>query len=117
MVPAPGAGKALIFHGIYIHKTAGTAYAGIAAGEDLSIKYTDASGLAVAGCETTGFLDQTSVQDRYSSIYAAASGDSSFTPVANAAFVIHLLSGNITTGDTLLEMSVLFSIVDALPFG
>src|SRR5204863_7109643 len=59
IVPAPGANKANIFEGCVIRKAAGTAYAGIAAGEDLSIKYTDGSGLELGECETTGFLDQT----------------------------------------------------------
>ena len=117
LVPAPGAGRAIIFFGILMSKPAGTAYAGIAGGEDLAVKYTDASGLQVASAETTGFLDQTSLQTRYAPVYSAASGDSSYTPVVNAALVLHLLSGEITTGDTALNCVVQYSIVDTLPFG
>ena len=84
IVAAPGANKALIFDGAVIHKPAGTAYTEVAAGEDLSIKYTDDSGLAVGGCETTGFLDQATAQTRWVNPYHAASGISSITPVANA---------------------------------
>ena len=47
LVAAPGAGFALILVGMLIQKPAGVAYAGIAAGEDLSVKYTDGSGAEV----------------------------------------------------------------------
>ena len=42
LVPAQGAGFALQFVEMFIQKPAGTAYGGIAAGEDLSVKYTNA---------------------------------------------------------------------------
>lgn len=115
IVPAPGAGKALIFEGALIQKPAGTAYAGIAAGEDLSIKYTDSSGLEVGECETTGFLDQTTAQVRYVRAHTAASGISSITPVANSPLVLHLLTGEITTGDSDLNIEVHYRVVDAAP--
>lgn len=111
IVPAPGAGKALIFTGAVVHKPAGTAYAGIADGEDLSVKYTNGSGLEVAQIETTGFLDQTSVQTRYARPATTASGDSSITPVANAALVLHLLVGEVTTGNSPLNLRVFFRVV------
>lgn len=111
LVPAPGAGLANVLERAMICKAAGTAYAGIAAGEDLSIKYTDASGLEIAGCETTGFLDQTTAQVRLASAYRAASGISSITPVANAALVIHLLVGEITTGDSDLVIYVEYRVM------
>lgn len=115
IVPAPGAGKANIFAGAVIRKPAGTAYAGIAAGEDLSVKYTDGSGLEVAQCETTGFLDQTDDQVRWVRPHAAASGPSQITPVANAALVLHLLVGEITTGDSDLELEVHYRVVKTVP--
>ena len=117
IIPAPGAGRAIIFFGILLTKPAGTAYSGIAGGEDLSITYTDASGHEVARAETTGFLDQTSLQNRYAGHFGADSGLSAYTPVVNAAIMIHLLSGNITTGDTALNCIVQYSIVDTLPYG
>lgn len=115
LVPAPGAGFALIFKGALIQKPAGTAYAGIAAGEDLSVRYTDGSGLEVGECETTGFLDDTGNQLRYVQPYHAASGVSDITPVANAALVLHLLSGEITTGDSDLNIEILYDVVDTTP--
>ncbi len=54
LVAAPGADYAAIFEGAIIYKPAGTAYAGIAGGEDLSVKYTDGSGLAVGQAEADG---------------------------------------------------------------
>ena len=62
--------------GFGIRLDAGTAYAGIAAGEDLSVKYTDESGAEVAQCESTGFLDQATRQIRWARPHAAAAGPS-----------------------------------------
>lgn len=111
IVPAPGAGFANIFEGAMIHKAAGTAYAGIAAGEDLSVKYTDGSGLEQGECETTGFLDQATDQVRWMKPHTAASGISSITPVANAVLVMQLLSGEITTGNSDLDIEVYYRVV------
>ncbi len=115
IVPAPGAGLALIFEGMLIHKPAGVAYAGIAAGEDLSVKYTNAAGLAVGGCETTGFLDSTSSLIRWVGGYRAASGVSQIAVVANAALVLHLLIAEIITGDSDLNMEVHYRITETAP--
>lgn len=111
IVGAPGAGKALIFDGANITKAAGTAYAGIAAGEDLAVKYTDASGLQVGSCEATGFLDQATAQQRVVHPYRAASGASDITPVANSPLVLHMLTGEITTGTPDLKLEVWYYIV------
>ena len=100
-MPAPIAGYANLVNRIAIYKAAGVAYAGIAAGEDLVAKYTDGSGAQVSSViETTGFLDQATAQTRY----AGPPGSTSTTaadvkPVAAAAIVLHLLSGEITTGN------------------
>ena len=111
IVPAPGANLAVIFEGAVIHKPAGTAYAGIAAGEDLSIKYTNAAGLAVGGCETTGFLDSASALTRWIAATKAASGVSQIVPVANAVLVLHLLVAEIITGTSNLELDVYYRTV------
>lgn len=115
IVPAPGADRALIFEGALIRKPAGTAYAGIAAGEDLSVKYTDGNGAEVAQIETTGFLDQATNQIRWARAHSAAAGDSAITPVANAPLVLHLLVGEITTGDSDLEIEVHYRVVKTVP--
>lgn len=111
LVAAPGTGKALELVAASITKPAGTAYAGVAAGEDLSISYTNAAGLAVAGCEVTGFLDQATAQARILKPYNAASGVSDIVPVANAALVIHMLTGEITTGDSPVYVTVIYRVV------
>lgn len=106
VIPAPGAGYAVVIHRLVIRHGTGTAYAGIAAGEDLVLKYTNASGVEITQViETTGFLDQTTAQIRM-----AGGLNASLTPVANAAVVLHLLSDNITTGDFDLEVFVEYDI-------
>ena len=102
VVPAPGAGLALVPTLVVIYKAAGTAYAGVATGEDLVLKYTDASGAQCSSAiETTGFLDQTTAETRYAGMPGAITTTAaSVEPVANAAVMIHLLSGEITTGDS-----------------
>ena len=102
VLAAPGAGFAHVIMGAMFFKAAGTAYAGIAAGEDLALRYTNGSGAIMLECETTGFLDQATAQVRYAYPVAAAAvapiGD--VTPVANAAVVAHMLVGEITTGNS-----------------
>lgn len=116
LVTAPGTGLALIFDSAVIHKPAGVAYAGIAAGENLSIKYTNTSGLEVAQIETVGFLDQTTAQTRFARAFAAASGVNDIVPVANAAFVLEILTGEIITGDSALHVRVFYRVVPAAAF-
>jgi hypothetical protein len=112
VLAAPGAGLAIIFKGAMIDKPAGTAYAGVAAGEDLYFRYTDASGVIVGEVETTGFLDQVTDQVRYCApLSAAAAPVSSFTPVANAVLKFGLLSGEITTGTSAILLRITYSIV------
>lgn len=114
VVAAPGAGKAIIVVGAVLHKPAGTAYAGIAIGEDLAFKYTDGAGLEVAVSETTGFLDQATAQTRYTHLRTAANvagTASDFTPVANAKIVLQLLVGEITTGTSPLYVRVFYRVV------
>ncbi len=111
VLAAPGANLAHIIEGAVIHKPAGVAYAGIAAGEDFSLKYTNAAGLAVAGCEMTGFADSTGVQTRYMGSYRQVSGISSITPVANAVIVAHMLTAEIITGDSDFLLRIFHRIV------
>lgn len=113
VVAAPGANKAIVLEGAVVHKPAGTAYAGIAVDEDLSFKYTDGSGAEVAVVETTGFLDQATAQTRYAVPHATdgAGVASDITPVANAALVLHLLVGEITTGDSDLLLRLYYRVI------
>jgi hypothetical protein len=105
LVSAPGAGKALILVGAELWLDyGGTAYAGIAAGEDLAIKYSDAAGATLATVEATGFLDATADAFRY----VAPTTTAAFTPVADAPLVLHMLTGEIITGNSLLKLRVLY---------
>ena len=106
LVEAPGEGKYIEFVSAAWHKPAGTAYAGIAAGEDLAIKYTDGSGAQVnTSLETTGFLDQTTAQTRHNVPVVG-----NVTPVENAALVAQLLVGEITTGDSPLYVTIRYRV-------
>lgn len=100
IVPAAPTGFVNVFLGMALYKPAGTAYAGIAATEDLIAKYTDGSGQQVSGyVEPVGFLDQATAQRRFvgpvASIGTTTAGD--VTPLA-AAIVLHLAVGEIITG-------------------
>lgn len=113
VVPAPGAGVAVVPYLWAVHKPAGTAYAGVAAGEDLVLKYTDASGAAASGIiETTGFLDQTTLQTRIG--LRSIVSPLATAPVANAPIVLHLLVGEITTGDSDLHVRVWYHLIETV---
>jgi hypothetical protein len=111
LVEAPGTGFALVLDAVVAYKPAGTAYAGVAAGEDISIRYTDGSGTELTEIEATGFLDQATAETRFAYPYRAASGVYSVEPTANAALVAHMLTGEITTGDSDLKLRVFYRIL------
>lgn len=105
LIAAPGGGKALILVAAELWLDYGSAaYAGIAAGEDLTIKVSNAAGATLATIETTGFLDATANAFRYVEPTTTAAR----TPVANAPLVLHLLTGEITTGDSPLKLRLLY---------
>lgn len=110
IIPAPGAGKAILVDLALIRKPAGTAYGGIAAGEDLVLKYTDAAGAELTEqIETTGFLDQATEQLRLARPKFLA--QAALAPVANAKVVLHLLVGEVITGTSALKVRVRYKIV------
>lgn len=113
LVPAPATGFAHVVKRVIIHKAAGTAYAGIAAGEDLTVKYTNGSGaLACGQIDATGFLDQTTAQTRVvGPIGSTGTTSADVTPVSAAALVLHMLVGEITTGDSDLSVRVEFDTI------
>lgn len=116
VVAAPGAGLAIIPTRCLIYKPAGTAYADIAAGEDLVLKYTNGSGAQCSGViETAGFLDQATAQTRIVGMPGATgttAGD--YAPVANAPVVLHLLVGEIITGTSPLYVRTWYDIVSTV---
>lgn len=113
VVAAKGAGFAVIPTMVTIRHAGGTAYAGVATGEDLVLKYTDASGTQCSSViEATGFLDQTTAQIR-AAFGPGATGATagSFTPVANVPVVLHMLVGEIITGNFDLFVRVDYKLI------
>jgi hypothetical protein len=103
LVPAAGDGKALILVGAELWLDYNSvAYSGIAAGEDLTIRYTDGSGAVLATIETTGFLDATTDAWRYVTPAGV------IAPANNAPLVLHLSSGEIATGNSPLNLRLLY---------
>ena len=116
IIPAPGVGFFNKVNSWSVRHNAGVAYAGIAGGEDLALKYTDASGVnAAAVIETTGFLDQATAQIRTAgnanSSAAGSATPADITPVENAAIVANLLVGEITTGNFDLYVLVDYDVI------
>ncbi len=110
VIPAPGAGYALVLDSVLAYKPAGTAYAAIHTDDDIAFKYTDANGAAVAEIEATGFLDQATAQTRFAQSYRAASAESSMTP-SNTPIVAHMLNGEVTTGTSDLKLRLFYRII------
>lgn len=107
LVAAPGSGKALIFERALFFLDYGTAaYDGIASGEDLTVKYTNSSGATLCTVEATGFLDASADALRW-----AMATNQLVTPVANTPLVLHMLTGEIATGDSPLKVRVFYRIV------
>jgi hypothetical protein len=108
LIAAPGAGKILVFDDAVFSKPSGTAYAAVGADDDLEIRYTDASGAQVNTLlECTGFVDQTTVQVRITRPIVTE-----YTPVDNAALVLHMKTGEITTGNSPLYVTISYHVVE-----
>jgi len=97
IVAAPGAGFALLVSEVRVSKAAGTAFAGIAAGEDLIVVHTAGTDPLVTTIETTGFLDSTSDEMRIGRA-VDVSGTYDLTALANTGIDYELLVGDITGG-------------------
>jgi hypothetical protein len=105
LIAAPDAGHALILVGAeFWLDYATTAYDGIAAGEDLTIRYTNASGATLATIETDPFLTATADAFRY--VYPTTTA--AITPVAAAPLVLHLSTGEIATGNSPLKVRITY---------
>lgn len=111
IVAAPEGGNVLVVVDWAISTQGGVPYSGIAAGEDLALKYTDASGnKAAQDIEATGFLDQPTPEIRLAAGVGGLS--SNVTPADGAALVLHMLSGEITTGNFDLKVTVNYRVVN-----
>jgi hypothetical protein len=86
------------------------AYDGVAGGEDIVVSYTNAAGLALFNIECTGFIDQAADTIRYARPSQAIAVDA--IPVVNAAVVVHMLTGNIATGNSPLKLRMAYRIIN-----
>lgn len=111
IIPAPGAGlfiEIVSIHAWLVYGTAG--YDAVGASDDLAFKYTNASGAkVVTDIEATGFGDATSDQHR---VTYPTNGAANMTPVANAAVVAHILTGEwfASAGDSSLKIEATYRI-------
>jgi hypothetical protein len=116
-IPAPGANKMIVVkRATFIYDYGTAAFGGIAAGEDLQIRYTDASGVLVMDVETTGFLDQTNDETRLGfpndATVAVPEIDGAPDNI-NEKVVLCLASGDITGGTaSTLQVTIDYAIVD-----
>lgn len=114
LVAAPGAGKALIFMGASLKLTYGGNNVFAESGDNLGIKYTNASGVQVSGTiESTGFIDQSA--DTYTSAIPAGDAIVAASACENAALVLDNLGSNFTgnaADDNTLEVSVAYRVVE-----
>lgn len=110
VVAAPGAGIYNEFVGaVLLLDYNSAAYAGVAAGEDLVFKYTDASGAEIsAHIETTGFIDQTNDEVYFVGAKSAQGAVGGVLGVANAAIVLHLLTSEVITGDSPIKIRTIY---------
>lgn len=103
VVPSPGAGRAIVIDEVVaLLDYNSAAYAGIAAGEDLEFRYTDATGFQVMEIETTGLLNRTENTKAY-----RQRGHTTVRLTANASVVVRL-SGAVTTGDSPLKFRIYY---------
>jgi hypothetical protein len=107
LVAAPGAGLAIVPIDVQLFLDYNSAaYAGIAAGENLEVRATNGSGQLFATVESDGLLDATA--DQYRHIYPLAAAAS--TPVANAALIMCLASGEVTTGNSPIKVRTRYRV-------
>lgn len=112
LVSAPGAGKAIIFLGAYcLLDYNSAAYGGIATGEDIAVRYTGSSGEIVGRAEATGWLDATADGVRWINAFSAYDSQSDVTPAVNAALVAHMTAGEVTTGNSPINIDIYYRIL------
>lgn len=114
LVAAPGAGKAIHFMGALLKLTYGGTNAFTEAGDNLGIKYTNASGVQVSGTiETTAFI--TATANTYTSAIPAGDAIVAATGAENQALVLDNLGSEIAgnaANDNTLEISVVYRIIE-----
>lgn len=114
LVAAPGAGKAIKFMGSSLKLVYGGSNVFAESGDNLGIKYTNASGVQVSGTvESTGFIDQSA--STYTNAEPATDAIVAASAAENAALVLDNLGSNITgnaADDNTLVISTLYRVVE-----
>jgi hypothetical protein len=88
------AGTILVFHGMLVRSNITTAFDSVGAGEDLAVRYGDASGALVsASLDTTTDIDFTQVTDAYAMVPALA------TVIPISAAELPLVLHNVGAGE------------------
>ena len=105
VIPAPGAGYAIIVTGVYA--TIDYAAATYSSGGALNLCYTNGSGDILAALSQTFFQASSDARE-----FADQSAE--MVPVANAAVVAHAASSDPTTGDSDIKLRVFYKIVPTL---
>lgn len=106
LVPAPGAGRTVIVHGITARLTYNSA--AYATNTTLEFRYTDGSGAKVTA-DLSALLTATANKNQF-----VAGVVTALTPVTNAAIVVCVPSGNPATGNSPVEITVHYSEVESL---
>lgn len=110
IVPAQGANTVIQYvSSILFLDYNSAAYAGIAAGDDLEIRYTDENGSTVGGYETTGLLDQTEDHIRSGSAYGPLLSVAEMD--VNAPLTLSL-AGAIITGNSPIGIRTYYRVID-----
>ena len=113
VVAAPGSGYANVFMGAALRwDYVSAACGGVHADENLVFAYTDASGELVSPyVETTGFIDQTADKVRYVQPLGGDAAVSDVAVVDNAAIVIKMLTGEVTSCVGELRVRVYYRVI------
>lgn len=106
LLPAPGAGLAIIVDAVYSTMDYNTTTYAVGAGETLDIKY---SGGAVRVSLTEAYLESAADARQYVKSAVAAS-----TPAVNTAVVAQMSATNPTTGNSAVKLRVYYRIVPDL---
>lgn len=102
LVAAPGALFVIIVNRVVVSKAAGTAFGGVATGEDLTVVYSGGSDNLVTNIETTGFLDSATAEIRATHGPVDPTLGHDLTALLNTAVDLELLVGDITGGSPLI---------------
>ena len=105
LIPAPGAGFGIVLDHVVAKKTGTTAFSGIAAGEDLRVRY-DGATVNLASFETTGFLDQTDGPSRYSYAHTTAAVE----PLEDTA--VEVDNSGAITGGSAVEFTSYYRLLE-----